>query len=206
MSCPWSQACLQNSLNRPPLYAGRIRTLADHRFLLIVVVTSRILLLIRAGSGSPGLETTVDHGAPAVDSEEAEVPAVWTLIVQHIAKGKRPAFTVIRCDPSDTAPTVAKITPPEEFGTKELPGSHLRRELRWYLEQFLDYPIPLPSLRPMTAESGQQKTTCVFVSGEGTRSPWAGRLQLPRRPVASSGTSFMSQRHHRVDPRGTTGG
>ncbi len=65
-----------------------------------------------------------------------------TLIVQHVPKSKRPAFTVIRCDPSDTTPDVAKITPPEEFGTKELPGSHLRRELRWYLEQFLDYPFP----------------------------------------------------------------
>jgi len=77
-----------------------------------------------------------------VDSEEAEVPAVRTLIVQHVPKSKRPAFTVIRCDPSDTTPDAAKITPPEEFGTKELPGSHLRRELRWYLEQFLDYPFP----------------------------------------------------------------
>ncbi len=65
-----------------------------------------------------------------------------TLIVQHVPKSKRPAFTVIRCDPSDTTPDVAKITPPEEFGTNELPGSHLRRELRWYLEQFLDYPFP----------------------------------------------------------------
>ncbi len=65
-----------------------------------------------------------------------------TLIVQHVPESSPPAFTVIRCDPSDTTPDVAKITPPEEFGTKELPGSHLRRELRWYLEQFLDYPFP----------------------------------------------------------------
>jgi hypothetical protein len=114
---------------------------------LLVVATSGILFFVRAGSDSPGLETTVDHGAPAVDSEEAEVPAVRTLIVQHVPKSKRRAFTVIRCDPSDTTPEVAKITPPEEFGTKDLPGSHLRREPRWYLEQFLDYPFPLPSRR-----------------------------------------------------------
>jgi hypothetical protein len=67
---------------------------------------------------------------------------VRTLIVQYVPRRKRPAFTVIRCDPSDTAPAAAKITPPEKFGTKKLPGSHLRRELRWYLEQFLDYPFP----------------------------------------------------------------
>jgi tetratricopeptide (TPR) repeat protein len=97
---------------------------------------------------------------------------VRTLIVQHVPKSKRPAFTVIRCDPSGTTPDVAKITPPEEFGTKELPGSHLRRELRWYLEQFLDYPFPPNTDRADRVTQvleawGTHAFSALFLAGKG---------------------------------------
>ena len=95
-----------------------------------------------------------------------------TLIVQHVPESDPPAFTVIRCDPSDTTPAVAKITPPEEFGTKELPGSHLRRELRWYLEQFLDYPFPPNTDRADRVTQvleawGTHAFSALFLAGKG---------------------------------------
>ena len=65
-----------------------------------------------------------------------------TLIVQHVPKSSPPAFTVVRHDPHQTTPETANITPPEQFQAEQLPGSDLRRELRWYLEHFLDYPFP----------------------------------------------------------------
>ena len=65
-----------------------------------------------------------------------------TLIVQHVPESSPPAFTVVRHDPHQTTPEAAKITPPERLGAEQLPGSDLRRELRWYLEHFLEYPFP----------------------------------------------------------------
>jgi len=65
-----------------------------------------------------------------------------TLIVQHVPDSNPPAFVVARHDPAQTTPEAAKITPPEQFGAEQLPGTDLRRELRWYLEQFLEYPFP----------------------------------------------------------------
>jgi len=65
-----------------------------------------------------------------------------TLIVQHVPDSNPPAFVVARHDPPQTTPETVRITPPEQFGAEQLPGTDLRRELRWYLEQFLDYPFP----------------------------------------------------------------
>ena len=66
-----------------------------------------------------------------------------TLIVQHEPDSSPPAFTVARHDPHQTTPESANITPPEQFTAEQLPGNtNLRRELRWYLERFLDYPFP----------------------------------------------------------------
>ncbi|MBN1508702.1 MAG: CHAT domain-containing protein [Sedimentisphaerales bacterium] len=64
------------------------------------------------------------------------------LIIEHVPDSHPPAFRVVRCDPPQVSPDVTPITPPEQFGADQLPGSDLRRELRWYLEQFLDYPFP----------------------------------------------------------------
>jgi tetratricopeptide (TPR) repeat protein len=65
-----------------------------------------------------------------------------SLIVQHVPDSDPPAFSVGRLDPPKTTPKPADIMPPEGFGAEQLAGSHLRRELRWYLEQFLEYPFP----------------------------------------------------------------
>ena len=67
---------------------------------------------------------------------------VRTLIVQHVPDSSPPAFTVARHEPVQITPEAATITAPERFGADRLPGTDLRRELRWYLEQFLDYPFP----------------------------------------------------------------
>ena len=64
------------------------------------------------------------------------------LIIEHVPEKNRAAFRVVRCDPSQISPDVVPITAPERFGTDQLPGTDLRRELRWYLEHFLDYPFP----------------------------------------------------------------
>jgi tetratricopeptide (TPR) repeat protein len=64
------------------------------------------------------------------------------LIVEHVPESNPAAFRVVRCDPPQISPDVVPITAPEQFGTDQLPGTDLRRELRWYLEHFLDYPFP----------------------------------------------------------------
>jgi tetratricopeptide (TPR) repeat protein len=67
---------------------------------------------------------------------------VRILIIEHVPDIDPPAFRAVRCDPPQISPDVTPITPPEQFGADQLPGSDLRRELRWYLERFLDYPFP----------------------------------------------------------------
>jgi len=67
---------------------------------------------------------------------------VRILIIEHVPDSHPPAFRAVRCDPPQISPDVTAITPPEQFGADQLPGSDLRRELRWYLERFLDYPFP----------------------------------------------------------------
>jgi len=70
------------------------------------------------------------------------MPMLRTLIVQHVPESSPPAFTVARHEPPQITPEAANITAPEQFGAERLPGSDLRRELRWCLERFLDYPFP----------------------------------------------------------------
>jgi hypothetical protein len=56
-----------------------------------------------------------------------------TLLIQHV-QGNEPArFTVIRHQPFHAAPETAVI---------EAPSDDLLKELRWYLEEFLEYPFP----------------------------------------------------------------
>ena len=64
-----------------------------------------------------------------------------TLVIQHTEGSKPPEFTVIRQVPLQTTPNAACITAPELFEVPQLSNTNLRRELRWYLEQFLDYPF-----------------------------------------------------------------
>jgi tetratricopeptide (TPR) repeat protein len=64
------------------------------------------------------------------------------LIIEHVPESNPAAFRVVRCDPPQISPDVVPIAAPEQFGADQLPGTDLRRELRWYLERFLDYPFP----------------------------------------------------------------
>ena len=64
------------------------------------------------------------------------------LIIEHVPESDPAAFRVVRCDPPQISPDVTAITAPERFGADQMPGTDLRRELRWYLERFLEYPFP----------------------------------------------------------------
>jgi hypothetical protein len=62
------------------------------------------------------------------------------LAIEHI-EGATPAeFKLTRLPDGKSAPLVA-IRSPYEFPVEGQSNSHLMRELRWYLEQFLDYPF-----------------------------------------------------------------
>jgi|GEM_PF-2341052 hypothetical protein len=65
-----------------------------------------------------------------------------TLRIQHIAGQDPPQFEVIRLSSDDAkrAPAAA-VQPPNTFPVEGRPNSNLIRELRWYLEDFLEYPF-----------------------------------------------------------------
>jgi len=75
-------------------------------------------------------------------SGEADfVSATHTLFIQHVPPGKPPQFRLLRqSDGKTTEP--ATIPSPAGHPVEGRPGSDLVRELRWYLEWFLDYPFP----------------------------------------------------------------
>jgi len=63
-----------------------------------------------------------------------------TLIIRHVAGSEPAAFEVLRgIDGKGTKPIV--VPSPIGFGVKGQGDSDLVRELRWYLEEFLDYPF-----------------------------------------------------------------
>ena len=63
------------------------------------------------------------------------------LAIEHVEGSAPPAFKVTRLPDGKAAAPVA-IRSPYEFAVEGHPNSDLMRELRWYLEQFLDYPFP----------------------------------------------------------------
>lgn len=66
-------------------------------------------------------------------------PAV-ALAIEHVEGSSPPAFKLTRLEDGKSLPPVA-IGSPYETPVEGRPNSHLMRELRWYLEQFLDYPF-----------------------------------------------------------------
>src|SRR5271157_4867387 len=62
-----------------------------------------------------------------------------TLLIRHVESGDPPKFQAISQDARSTE-TVA-IASPVGFPVEGRPNSDLMRELRWYLEGFLDYPF-----------------------------------------------------------------
>jgi tetratricopeptide (TPR) repeat protein len=63
------------------------------------------------------------------------------LVIQHVANSDPAAFQVVRLDDGKTAGPIC-LPAPFGFPVEGRPDSHLMRELRWYLEDFLDYPFP----------------------------------------------------------------
>ena len=63
-----------------------------------------------------------------------------TLIIQHI--GTNPdKFEVVRAKDNKVSLPAVEIPSPSEFPVEGRPDSNLSRELRWYIESFLDYPF-----------------------------------------------------------------
>ncbi len=64
-----------------------------------------------------------------------------TLLIRHVESGAPPKFQAICPQDARSTETVA-IPSPVGFPVEGRPNSDLMRELRWYLEGFLDYPFP----------------------------------------------------------------
>ena len=63
------------------------------------------------------------------------------LAIQHVEEASPRAFRLVRLLDGKSVPPVS-IPSPYEFPVEGVPNSNLMRELRWYLEQFLEYPFP----------------------------------------------------------------
>src|SRR5438034_10095275 len=63
------------------------------------------------------------------------------LAIEHIEKSSPPLFTLTRL-PDGKAAAPVTVPSPYQFPVEGQPNSQLMRELRWYLEHFLDYPFP----------------------------------------------------------------
>src|SRR5947209_20193206 len=71
--------------------------------------------------------------------EQLPTPPV-TLAVEHVEGSTPPAFKLTRLSDGKWLPAVA-LPSPYDFPVEGRPNSHLMRELRWYLENFLEYPF-----------------------------------------------------------------
>jgi len=63
------------------------------------------------------------------------------LAIEHVEEASPRTFRLVRLLNGESSPPVT-IPSPYEIAVEGLPSSNLMRELRWYLEQFLDYPFP----------------------------------------------------------------
>jgi hypothetical protein len=69
--------------------------------------------------------------------EARQLPA---LAIEHVDGSSPAAFKLTRLEDGKSLPPVSVVSP-YEFLVEGHPNSNLMRELRWYLEQFLDYPF-----------------------------------------------------------------
>ncbi len=94
-----------------------------------------------------------------------------TLIIRHVETSDPPQFQVVRLKDGKTTPPAA-IVSPASTPVKDLPNSNLSIELRWYLEEFLDYPFPPVTDRAGHVQDalrgwGEQAFTALFGAGQG---------------------------------------
>ena len=94
-----------------------------------------------------------------------------TLLIRHLENGDPPRFQVVRAaDVKATEP--APVPDPLRLPLPERPDTPLGAELRWYLEEFLEYPFPPQTERAETVQAalqgwGEQAFTTLFGSGLG---------------------------------------
>jgi hypothetical protein len=91
------------------------------------------------------------------------------LIIRHVEASDPPQFQVVRLKDGKTTLPVA-IVAPASTPVKDLPNSNLSIELRWYLEEFLDYPFPPVTDRAEHVQEalrgwGEQAFTALFGAG-----------------------------------------
>ncbi|HYH67615.1 MAG TPA: CHAT domain-containing protein [Urbifossiella sp.] len=68
------------------------------------------------------------------------MPDHYTLVVRHVEKSDPPQFSVSRLIDGKAVPPVA-VAPPNSVRVAGRPNDDLTTQVRWYLEQFLDYPF-----------------------------------------------------------------
>jgi len=94
-----------------------------------------------------------------------------TLLIRHLENSDPPRFQVVRAaDVKATDP--APVPDPLRLPLPERPDTPLGAELRWYLEEFLEYPFPPQIERAETVQAalqgwGEQAFTTLFGSGLG---------------------------------------
>ena len=94
-----------------------------------------------------------------------------TLIIRHIAKSKPVQFEVLRADDAEGVGPVF-VPSPIYFPVESRPDSDLMRELRWYLEDFLEYPYEpevghANRVRRALKDWGEQAFESLFGGGNG---------------------------------------
>ena len=94
-----------------------------------------------------------------------------TLIIRHVETSDPPQFQVVRLKDGKITPPAA-IVSPASTPVKDLPNSNLSIELRWYLEEFLDYPFPPVTDRAEHVQDalrgwGEQAFAALFGAGPG---------------------------------------
>ena len=95
------------------------------------------------------------------------------IIIRHVAGGERGGFQVQRVQKDDVKSAESvEVVSPVDFPVEGRSKSELMAELRWYLEQFLDYPFPPQTDvadRVLAALKGwgTQAFTALFGSGLG---------------------------------------
>ena len=93
------------------------------------------------------------------------------LIIRHVDASDPPQFQVVRLKDGKITPAAA-IVSPASTPVAGLPNSNLIAELRWYLEEFLDYPFPPVTDRAEHVQDalrgwGEQAFTALFGAGPG---------------------------------------
>jgi hypothetical protein len=93
-----------------------------------------------ASNDTPGIVEKTEEKLNPLQWAAMEARQLPALAIEHAEGSSPPAFTLTRPEDGKSLTPVA-IGSPYEFPVEGRPNSPLMRELRWYLEQFLDYPF-----------------------------------------------------------------